>query len=146
MTVHAGGLVEVVGESHRQDVLKRLAGRTVGSATFLDDLSGRARKIAEEKRDGRWFRAALIHEKANEYDLNAISVWADGVGLVGYLSRDDAAEYQPMFAALRRHGCETASCPAFLIGGEPGKPSYGVMLCLSSPERIVSDLTDTPLG
>src|SRR5687768_9539001 len=80
MTIHAGGLVEVVGESHRQDVLKRLASTTVGGAAFVDDLSGRARKVAEEKRDGRWFRAALIHEKANEYDHNAISVWADGVG------------------------------------------------------------------
>src|SRR5688572_21792649 len=84
MTVHASGLVEVVGESHRQDVLKRLAGTTVGGAAFVDDLSGRARKVAEEKQDGRWFRAVLIHEKANECDRNAISVWADGVGLVGY--------------------------------------------------------------
>jgi hypothetical protein len=88
----------------------------------------------------------LVHEKANEYDRNAISVWADGVGLVGYLSRDDAADYQPIFAALRRHGCETASCPAFLIGGEPAKPSYGVMLCLSSPEKVVSDLAETLLS
>jgi hypothetical protein len=39
-----------------------------------------------------------------------------------------------------------ASCPAFLIGGEPDKPSYGVMLCLSSPDKVVSDLAETPLS
>lgn len=146
MAVHASQLVKVVGESHRQDVLRKLAGRTSGSEPFLDDLSGRARKVADEKADGRWFRAALIHEKNNEYDPNATSVWADGVGLVGYLSRDDAVDYQPVFEALDSHGCSVASCPAFLIGGEPGKPSYGVMLCLSSPDRICSELAETPVA
>lgn len=144
MAVHASQLVEVVGESHRQDVLRKLAGHTTGAEPFLDDLSGRARKVADEKTGGRWFRAALIHEQNNEYDPNAVSVWADGVGLVGYLSRDDAVDYQPVFEALEAHGCKVASCPAFLIGGEPGKPSYGVMLCLSSPEKICSELAQTP--
>ena len=100
MTVHAGALIAVVGESHRQDVLRRLAQQTTGSAEFLDDLSGRARKLADEKADGRWFRAALIREPSNEWDSNAIGVWADGVGLVGYLDRDDAIDYQPIFSAV----------------------------------------------
>lgn len=145
MTVHAGALLPVVGESHRQDVLRRLSERTTLSTEFLEDLSGRARKLADEKADGRWFRAALIREPSNEWDSNAIGVWADGVGMVGYLERDDAIDYQPIFDALERHGCNVASCPAFLIGGEPGKPSYGVMLCLSSPELICSELAETPL-
>jgi hypothetical protein len=146
MTVHAGALVAVVGESHRQDVLRRLAQRTTGSAEFLDELHGRARKVGDEKHDGRWFRAALIREPSNEWDSNAIGVWADGVGLVGYLDRDDAIDYQIIFEALNRHGCAVASCPAFLIGGEPHKPSYGVMLCLSSPELICSELAATAVS
>jgi hypothetical protein len=144
MTVHAGGLLEVVGESHRQDVLRRLALRTTTCDAFLEDLSGRARKVADEKHDGRWFRAALIREPKNEWDSNAIGVWADAVGRVGYLGRDDAIDYQPIFTALEQHGCGVASCPAFLIGGEKGKPSFGVMLCLSSPDLICSDLAATP--
>jgi hypothetical protein len=141
MTVHASGLVEVVGESHRQDALRRAAATATGAEPFVNDVSGRARKIAEVEREhGRWFRAVLVCEPGNEYDRNAIAVYADGVGMVGYLSRDDATDYQSIFAALRRHGCSAASCPAFLIGGEVSKPFYGVMLCLSSPEKIVTEL------
>jgi hypothetical protein len=142
MTVHAEGLVEVVGESYRQDVLRRIA--VTGAAPFLDDLSGHARRIAQkEANSGRWFRAALLRELNNPVDSNAIAVYADGVGRVGYLSRTDAIKYLPIFDALKRHGCDTASCPAFLIGGEPGKPSLGVMLCLSRPDRIVRDLDES---
>ena len=140
MTLHAGGLVEVVGESHRQDVLRHVA--TQDSSEYLDDLSGRARRIAETEQR-RWFRAALVCEPDNEYDRNAIAVYADGVGRVGYLSRDDAADYQPAFAALRSRGCSIGSVPAFLIGGEPGKPSLGVLLCLSSPQKVIKDLEES---
>jgi hypothetical protein len=37
-----------------------------------------------------------------------------------------------------------ATCPAFVIGGETGKPSYGAMLCLSTPARILRDLEESP--
>jgi hypothetical protein len=79
-------------------------------------------------------------EPNNPVDANAIAVYADGVGLVGYLNRDDAIDYAPIFPELHKHGCNVGSCPAFLIGGEPGKPSFGVLLCLSSPDEIVRDL------
>jgi hypothetical protein len=82
----------------------------------------------------------LFCEPNNEYDGNAIAVHADGVGHLGYLSRDDAIDYQPVFAALGQRGYTVAVCPAFLIGGEPDKPSYGVLLCLSSPDRVIEDL------
>ncbi len=36
--------------------------------------------------------------------------------------------------------------PGVLIGGVPGKPSFGAMLCLSSPELICSDLAGTPIA
>jgi len=138
VAVHASDLVEVVGESDRQDALRRIT--STGSSSFLADLSGYARKVAERDPNGRWFRAVLFREPHNEYDENAIAVHADGVGQVGYLSRDDAISYRGVFEALATHGISVASCPAFLIGGEAGKPSYGVILCLSSPERIVRDL------
>jgi hypothetical protein len=142
ITVHAGDLVEVVGESYRQGALQRVAAITTDGVPFLDELSGRPRKIAEEE-DRRWFRAVLFCELGNEHDPNAIAVHADGVGHIGYLSRDDAVDYQPVFAALAGRGYCVASCPAFLIGGEPGKPTYGALLCLSSPDRVIQDLQET---
>jgi hypothetical protein len=143
IAVHASGLVEVVGESRRQDALRRVAARASGSAAFLDDLSGHALKIATNEPNGRWFRAVLSPEPGNPVDHNAIAVHADAVGMVGYLSRDDAIDYQPIFDALKKRRCTVASCPAFLIGGTKDKPSYGVMLCLSSATRIVQDLDET---
>ena len=141
-TVHASQLVGIVGESHRQDTLRRISG--TGCGPYLAELSGHALKVAEKEADSneRWFRAALFCERANEYDENAIAVHADGVGHLGYLSAEDAMDYQPVFTALEALGSSVAACPAFLIGGVPGKPSYGVMLCLSSPDRIIRDLTD----
>jgi hypothetical protein len=140
-SVHASQLVAVVGESYRQDALRRISG--TGSGPYLAELSGHALKRAQKPGPNeRWFRAALFCERDNEYDENAIAVHADGAGHIGYLSRDDAIEYQPVFAALEALGSSVAACPAFLIGGEPGKPSYGAMLCLSNPERIVRDLAE----
>jgi hypothetical protein len=137
-SVHASELVEIVVESHQQDRLRRI--KPTGSAPFLEDLSGFARKVAEREPNGRWFRAVLVREPDNEHDENVIAVHADGVGQVGYLSSYDAISYQGFFEALATHGISVASCPAFVIRGEPSKPTYSVMLCLSSPERIVRDL------
>jgi hypothetical protein len=140
--VHAGDVLSVVGESYRQDALRRI--KPTDPAPFLDELTGHAREVAERDSNGRWFRAALFREPDNEYDENAIAVHADGVGHVGYLSRDDAIDYLPVFDALAARNVKVASCPAFLIGGEPGKPSYGVMLCLSSPDRVIRNLDESP--
>jgi hypothetical protein len=140
MSVHASELVEVVGESYRQEQLRQVAKLATSPAVFVEDLAGRALKRAHADPSSRWFRAALIREPDNRKDPDAIAVYADGVGRIGYLSRGDAIAYQPIFDALRQHGCDVASCPAFLLGGEIDKPSYGVMLCLSSPKKIVEDL------
>ena len=140
MAVNAGDLIEVVGESHRQDALRRLARVTTTSDGFVERLSGRARRLVDEDGDRRWFEARLEREPTNPVDSNAIKVSAEGIGLLGYLSRDDAIDYQVVFNELDRRGCSVATCPAFLIGGEPGKPSYGVLLCLSSPELICNKL------
>ena len=146
LALHASGTVEVVGESYRQDVLRRLATTTTDCAPYLEELSGSALKQAQSDTTLRWFRAALVRESENEYDENAIAVYADAVGRVGYLNRDDAMDYQPVFAELQRHGCSIGGCPAFLIGGQPGKPSFGVILCLSEPDEIVRDLNEPESG
>ncbi len=142
ITLHAGQLLAVVGESHRQDALRRVASRTTDCRPYLADLTGRARKIAESEPDRRWFRAVLIPEPTNKYDRNAIAVHVDGVGLIGYLSRDDAVDYHPVFAALRARGVGAGTCPAMLVGGDRGRPSYGAVLCLSSATTILDDLNE----
>lgn len=142
VTLHAGGLLAVVGESRTQDALRRVAARATDCAPYLDDLSGRARRVAESEPGRKWFRAVLVPEPGNKYDPNAISVYADGVGRIGYLSREDALDYQPVFAALRAQGAAVCTCPAMLTGGGPGKSSYGAVLCLSDPERVLADLAE----
>ena len=44
-----------------------------------------------------------------------------------------------MFEELARQGYAVGACPAFLIGGGDGL-SYGVVLCLSSPDAVIGDL------
>ena len=51
----------------------------------------------------------------------------------------DAAEA----TALRERGVAAGSCPAVLIGGEADRPTLGVMICLSSPTRILQDLDES---
>jgi hypothetical protein len=81
----------------------------------------------------------LLHEATNEYDPNAIAVHAVGVGLVGYLDRETALDFAPVFEELAQQGYSVGACPAMLVGGSGGK-SWGVVLCLSSPEAVLGDL------
>jgi len=134
----ANGLVDVVGESYRQEVLRAL--HTTGSGSYLAEVGGRARRVAEDQFDGRWFRAVLRPEPANEHDPNAIAVDAEAGGQVGYLSRANALAYQPVFAKLAARGIKSATCPAYLIGEDKADQSLGVMLCLSEPDEILDRL------
>ena len=143
LTVLAGDLVDVVGESYRQDALRRVAAAATVSTPYLDDLSGRALEMAEKDRAKRWFRAALIPEPTNKHDRHAVAVYADDVGQIGYLDRVHAIAYQPVFEALRARGCNVASCPAFVTGGTKSAPHYGAELCLSGPKRVVADLSES---
>jgi hypothetical protein len=137
-TLPADGLVAVVGESYRQDVLRALP--TTSSTPYLGEVGGRARYVAEDQLDGRWFRAVLRPEPENEHDPNAIAVDAEAGGQVGYLSRGDALGYAAVFAALRERGVARATCPAYLIGEEVAGQTLGVMLCLSVPDEILDSL------
>jgi hypothetical protein len=87
LTLHAGGKVAVVGESHRQEALARVAREATGPEPYLGELKGRARSMARNP-DRVWFRAALLREPGNPYDPNAIAVHATGVGLPRYESAE----------------------------------------------------------
>jgi hypothetical protein len=141
LTLHAGGKVSVVGESHRQETLAQVARNATGPEPYLEDIKGRARSMTKAK-DRLWFQAALIREPDNPYDKNATAVHATGVGLVGYLDRQAALDYAPVFEELVRQGYKVGACPAMLVGGGEGG-SWGVVLCLSSPEAVLGDLRAT---
>lgn len=143
LTLHAGGTLSVVGESYRQDVLAKVAANATDVTPYMQDLKGKARGIATKDRERRWFRAALFREPTNPHDPNAIAVHADGYGLVGYLDRETALDYAPVFEELQRRGVKIGSCPTMLTGGGAGM-SWGVVLCMSSPEAVLSDLHATP--
>lgn len=96
----------IVGESYRQDALKRLS-------------AGR-REQGDEVR----FRAELRLEPENVDDPDAVAVHVVGGALIGYVPRDEAAEFN---AVLRRQPAPVV-CEAFLVGGTPGKPFIGAVL------------------
>jgi len=116
LTLHADEIVEVVGESYRQDVLRRVAAKASDMEPFLEELEGYARTRASKVPGRRFFRAALIREPDNPHDSNAIAVHAAAFGRVGYLSRDDAVEYLPIFDELARQGCEPLRVSCRLFG------------------------------
>jgi hypothetical protein len=137
-TLHAGGLVPVVGESHRQEALEAVSKTATDAAPFLRDLCDFALEVAQDEPERRWFRAVLVREPENPYDSNAVAVYAEGGRHVGYLSREHASDYHQVFESLAKRGCKGGACPAMLTGG--GTKSYGVVLALSSPGHVMGDL------
>ena len=138
-----GGTLAVVGESHRQETLAKVARIASTADPFLPDLKGMARGVARRETEPRWFRAALLREPDNQYDPHAVAVHAAGVGHVGYLDRDAAQDYGPVFEELARQGYAAGTCPAFLTGGDRGK-SWGVVFCVSLPDVVLGDLRSPP--
>jgi hypothetical protein len=92
-----GETLEVVGESYRQDELWAIVKQRPTSARVSE------RVVAE-----------LILEPRNQHDRNAVAVWVRG-RQVGYLSREDAAVYQPGVARLSARGPVTLN--AVIVGG-----------------------------
>jgi hypothetical protein len=106
--------LEVVGEASYQDNLWRVAG-------------GRS---SPEDRVRVDVYAVLVAETDNPYDVNAVSVWVQGLK-VGYLSRDDARRYRPGLLALEeRYGKPIALAGAIVGGGmrADGPGRLGVFL------------------
>ena len=98
------------------------------------------------------FKAMIIPDPTNRYDANAIGVhlWAGGSwALAGYLSRDDAVAYGPVFRHLAGDAGSLApaiSCDAARVS-ERGE--MGVVLHLGTPGECIAELvTDdrTPTG
>jgi HIRAN domain len=115
----------VVGESTRQGVLR-----------LIDE--GRRRKGQQVT-----FVAELILEPDNPYDAKAVKVCGPKQETLGYLSREDARQYQTALRALARSG-RRGRCRAKLIGGTEDKPSLGVMIDLRSPEDLLEHVASQP--
>ena len=122
------GYCRVVGESHYQEALRA----TASSCSLSED--GR-----------RTFTAALKHEPNNPYDANAVGVWSSA-GKVGHLARDDAVVYRDVLDSVARKGYDGLACRAHLTGGEPDKPSLGIVLRLADPESCLAELEGEDLA
>lgn len=110
-------IIEVVGESHYQDRIDRVIGRAP---------------------EGELVRPAwLYREPANQADPNATVVVVDG-WQVGYLSREDAVAYQPVFRSLESWG-RIGACSARLGWSTnwEGRRICGVRLDLATPSTSV---------
>lgn len=103
---------EIVGESNYQSSIRRLAGDHGNNSS---DAS---------------FRAMLVPED-NAHDSLAVRVDGEGVGTVGYMSRDDARSFRRRLAAKKLRD-STTFCSAQVTGGGTArngtKLSYGVRL------------------
>lgn len=106
-----GWSVEVVGESHYQRTLERLAGGRSEQGANLECV------------------ARLVREPTNRYDRNAVRIEIQGE-LVGYVSRDQAEDVQPLLQKLDRQG-RPAWVRATINGGwedADSRGSFGVVL------------------
>lgn len=123
-------MVNVVGESHYQGSLERIAGgRTIDGPKYRDH------------------HAMLLPEPNNPYEGNAVRVVvvtsAGTGGTVGYLSRDDAVAYRPVIDRLATEG-KLAACRASLSGGwdrgDGERGSFGVRLSIGTPDALLGEL------
>jgi hypothetical protein len=104
--------LEVVGESHYQDALWRVAGGRMTERVRVET------------------QAMLVREPDNPHDANAISVRIDG-STVGYLCRDDARSYLPGLLKLEaRHGARISLTGVVVGGGirQDGPGMLGIWL------------------
>jgi Zn-finger nucleic acid-binding protein len=107
----SGWSVQVVGESHYQSALEKIAG-------------GRSEHGAD-----KYCIARLVREPTNRYDANAVRVEVSGQ-TVGYVSRDDAEDVQELLQKLDGEG-RPAWIRATIVGGwqrEDSRGSFGIEL------------------
>lgn len=106
--------LEVVGESYRQANLWRVVG-------------GRHRPGVHVRKD---VYAMLLAEDGNPHDLNAVSVWIDGL-MVGYLPRDQARALRPGLLAVQEREGKPVALEGVIVGGgmrDDGPGRLGVFL------------------
>ncbi len=112
-------VVDLVGESYRQEALERIGGRGPNGVLRPDQLAG------------------LLPEPSNPVDAEAVQVQVDG-DLVGYLGRPDARAYRPILDRLAAHGLGMG-CHARLTGGwdrGDDRGSIGVRLLVGTPADL----------
>jgi hypothetical protein len=119
LDLYSGPPREVVGESHYRGAIERAAGGA--------------------RREGvkvvAW--AALIPERDNPYDANAVAVHIEGAK-VGHLSREEAANFRPLLERIAAAN-RVAYCRADVYGGwnRPRNDAgdYGITLYVAGPDR-----------
>jgi hypothetical protein len=130
--------VEVVGEAYRQNLIA--LARSPEPGDLPPGLPPPPRGF---------YKAGLVPEPSNAHDPNAIRVllWATRTwALAGYLSRTDAAAYQPVFRWLADHAGGTTpaiACDAAITSERGGA---GVVLHLGTPGECIVELTTDDLS
>jgi NAD-dependent DNA ligase len=126
--------IEVVGEIHYRETVEKI-GRA--GPSFVPP--------ALPAPEPGYHKALLMREPDNRYDPNAIAVRifvdAQTVSKVGYLSRENALAYRPVFDF--KNGAAIA-CDAALVAERDWKElraaSTGVVLHLGTPGELISEL------
>ncbi len=113
----------IVGEGYYGVEIRRIAGRPRAQGASVE------------------FTVTLLPEPTNQYDPNAVVVLSDRSKTIGYLSREHAVEYAPVFAALAARG-QVAQCRAKMFGGTKAKPNIGVWLDIDPVEELLARLTN----
>jgi Protein of unknown function (DUF2510) len=101
------------------------------------------RLLADNGVDGRadggevWVPVTLVHNPHNPHDANAVEIHGS-TGLLGHLSRSDAARYVPVLAQLRRQE-RVATTGARVWGrqqqaGDPGPQDFFCSVKIDLPE------------
>jgi hypothetical protein len=130
--VRDAAVVQVVGEAYRQSSVARA--RQPGPNDLPPGLPAPP---------AGYFKAMLIAEPSNQYDSNAIAVylWAGGAwSQAGYLSRQDASAYQPLFRHLARSAGVSPpgiACDAASVSERGG---IGMVLHLGTPGECIAEL------
>jgi hypothetical protein len=124
--------IQVVGEAYRQE---QVAGARPPGAGDLPD--------GFPPPPPGYFKALLVPEPTNPHDENAIRValWAGRTwNLVGYLSRENAEAFQPLFRYLRAQKPDkqpALSCDAAKVRERGG---VGIVLHLGTPGECIAEL------
>lgn len=90
--------IEVVGESHYQQALEKIAGGRTKDGVDITTV------------------AVLAPEPRNRHDRNAVQVLISGK-VVGYLSRENAEILQPRILQLQKQTGGGVACRARIVGG-----------------------------
>jgi NAD-dependent DNA ligase len=131
--LRADAVVQVAGESHYQDAVEK---------TRRADPGGFGAGMTPPEPGSH--KAVLVPEPTNKYDANAVAVClflnAGQMTRVGYLSRENAAAYRPVFDHL--HGGAIGCDAAFVAEGDwdQGRSVTGVVLHLGTPGELMAEL------